>query len=483
MDDLIKQLAEVTKQNSEQLAVVTNILKAQNLEKVATGSPDGFRMHGQGGIFSNSGLERDILTASVRPFGLHAILPEIPSNDLYPYFGSITGTTASTGTQPSNMCGDAPKAYLKGCELTAQYGTKRFDTHEINVMELAQKLNRGDMTDLMLHGSLLNQNNLNFAPGGLDVGQLVNLHTLAEMAVVGRQFELALSADLWTGTVAAGTFPGLDNQIATGQVDAKTNVACPALDSDVKDFGYSAVCGTDKDIVTYVTMMYRWLKWRAMGAGLWPVDWRLVCRPQLWDALSDCWPCKTMTSNCTNSSGTSVAVINDNVNYSERNRIRRGMILPIDGDELPVILDTGIYEYANGLGGSGANLKAGEYASSLYFIPMSAAGMSLTYMNYINYNNSIAQLQSIMNQFGAEIAVTDNGKFGWARSKVNFCFMYAAVTQQRVVLRAPWLAGKIQHISYAPLQHQVDPDPSSPYVQNGGVSVRGIDTPHYHVWS
>jgi hypothetical protein len=484
-DSLIKQFAEVTKQNSEQLAVVTNILKemqAKDIYKTAGTSHDALRMHGQGGMFSTPGLDPKVLVASVRPYGLHALLPEIPSNDLYPFFGSITGSTASSGSQPTTKCGDAPTAYLKGCNLTAMYGTKRFDTNTIDVTELAKRINRGDFTDLMLQGALLNQNNFNFAPSGLDVAQMVNLLTYAEFVAVGRQFELALSTDMWTGTVANGTFPGLDNQIATGQVDATTNTACASLDSDVKDFGYSDVCGTAKDIVTYVTMLKRYLTHRAMGAGLFPVDWVWVMRPQLWDALSDCWPCRSMSSNCTNADNTKIAVMNDNVVYNERNRMRQGMILPVDGEDMPVVTDTGIYEYANGLGGSGANLKAGEYASAIYLVPLAIPGMKVTYMNYVNYNNAMAELTAIMGQFGNEIAVTDNGKFAWARSKINFCFKYAGVTEQRVVLRTPWLAGKLQHVKYTPLQHLVSEDPSSVYNKDGGVSVRGTSST-YHVWS
>ena len=367
---------------------------------------------------------------------------------------------------------------------------KRFDTNTIDVMILADQLNRGDYTDLMLQGQLLNQNNLNLAPGGMDIGQLANQLTLAEMVTVGRSFELALSQDLWTGTVAAGTFPGLDSQIATGQVDATTNVACTSLDSDVKDFGWNDVCGTTLDITKYVTMLYRYLRHRAMGAGLYPVDWVWVMRPQLWDALSDCWPCRTMASNCTsfNQSTSPIAInVNDMSAYDERVRMRQGMILPVDGTDMPVVTDTGIYEYAAGLGGSGANLKSGEYASSIYLVPLAIPGMSVTYMNYKNYNNSIAQLGAVMRQLvgDSEIAVTDNGKFGWAKSKggSGFCFKFGAVTEQRVILRTPWLAGKLQHVKYSPLQHTVEPDPTSVYNKDGGASLRGLPSANYHVWS
>lgn len=480
---LTKEFVSILQGQEKQIGLLANMIKEMqngNLHKTAGTVHDALRMHGNGGIFSTPGLSPDILTAHVRPYGIHSYLPSIPSNDLNPIFGTITGFTATTGSQPSSACGDAPTGYMKGCNLTARYGLKRFDTNTMDLLSVAKKINRGDFSDLMVHGQLLSE--MGLAPSAMSQAQIANFLTVAEMIVVGHSMEMALSQDIWQGTVAT-TFPGLDVQIATGQVDSETNVACTALDSDVKSFAWNDVCGTTLDIVTYITMMMRFLKNRAEGAGLNPVQWVIVMRPQLWDALSDCWPCRTMSSNCTNSSGTKLVVVNDNAAYTERVRIRQQMVLPIDGDEIPVVKDTGIYEYANGLGSSGANLKAGEYASSIYFLPLTVkGGFQVTYMNYINYNDAVAQLAAL--PFGAEvndIAVTDGGRFGWAKSKINYCFKYALRTEQRVVLLTPHLAGKLQYVKYVPLQHYVEPDPTSIYARDGGSSLRGTST-HYAVW-
>jgi len=57
-------------------------------------------LHGSGGIFSVPGLERDILTAHMRPIGITSILQRLPSVYQDPRFGTITGFTATTGDQP-----------------------------------------------------------------------------------------------------------------------------------------------------------------------------------------------------------------------------------------------------------------------------------------------------------------------------------------------------------------------------------------------
>lgn len=78
---------------------------------------------------------------------------------------------------------------------------------------------------------------------------------------------------------------------------------------------------------------------------------------------------------------------------------------------------------------------------------------------------------------------TDNGVYTWALEVVKWCYKLSLKTEQRVVLRAPHLAGRIDHVRYTPLQHLREPDPSSPYWADGGVSIRGgLGTP-YAAWS
>ena len=69
----------------------------------------------------------------------------------------------------------------------------------------------------------------------------------------------------------------------------------------------------------------------------------------------------------------------------------------------------------------------------------------------------------------------------WAYDDANFCYKLKVKTEQRVVLRTPQLAGKVQNVKYSPLQHLRSYDPDSPYFANGGVSVRGDETT-YAVW-
>jgi len=454
-------------------------LKALMDQKAVGTAQSATPLHGPNGIFSVCGTDRDVVTAHVRPMGINGVLRLIPSVETNPLFASLTGYTAVSGTQPTNACDSAPTGYEKSCYLTAAFGLKRFDTQTIEMDKVMLKRNRGDFNDLILHGEVLGMQG--FSPSGLDQSQILNILTMSEMVGAGVQMERALNIDMWTGTVAAGSFPGLDAQIATGQVDALTNTTCPALDSDVKDFTYNDVCGSGKDIVEHLSMLEFYLHWNAEAMGLMPVRWVIVMRPQLWYELSACWPCRYNTYRCSTIDTSNIDTV-PNLDAASmtafRDDMRRRSVIPINGTEYPVIVDTGIYEYNNINNG---NLAAGEYASSIYMVPIDIrGGFPVTYREYLDYRGAMPD-RALLN--GKEDWFwTDNGMYSWAIDQQLWCYQLALKTEQRVILRTPQLAGKIQHVKYSPLQHLREPDPDSPYFADGGVSFRSEST-LYHVWT
>lgn len=474
----LQLLAENVKANTAVLMQLSG-QEAGEKQIPATGHT-GITLHGPGGIFSSCGLEREVITAHVEPHGIMTELPIMPSVDVDPRFASLTGFTDTYGSQPTNACADAPYSYMKGCNLTAKFGLLRFDTNTIEFDVVMRRYNRGDFTDLALLGGLWQSQDMSkgLIPQGLNADQILNIVTMAEMVAAGVQAQRELVRQAWQGSVAAGEFPGLDAQIATGQVDADLNVACPALDSDVKSFGYDDVCGTGRDIVEYVSMMAWYLEFNARRMKLMPVKWTIVMRPELWYELSACWPCRYLTNRCQDASGTQVAVINDENNTRLRDQMRERLYLPINGRNYDVVIDDGINEYNNINNG---NLAAGEYASSIYFVPMTILGrFPVTYRQYLNYRDSFAN-QNVSMLKGKEIFWTDSGVFSWAVEHRRWCYELSLKTEQRVVLRTPQLAGKIQHVKYTPLQHLRSPYPDSPYFHDGGVSYRAPGT-KYAVW-
>lgn len=455
----------VTQQLYEALAEVT-----KNLEKAAS-SQNATPLHGQGGLFSGQGIDRNVITAMVRPYGIGAALPLVPSVYENPVYSTITGIMEDDPTdRPSEPCEDATAGYLKGCELTAAFGLIRKDTRTIDIYKTQLLKNRGDMTDLILRGRMLGMNNM--TPSGLEnEGDVLTVLTKSEMINAAVRAERTLSQDLWQGTGTAPQFRGLDYLITTGIVDWRTNSACPALDSDIKDFDYADVSGETKDIVEYVSMLEFYLRHNSVTMGLDPASWVVVMRPELWFELSAVWPCRYLTNRC-GSTDAATSVINDNVNVSMRDAMRNGMYIDVNGNRYPVIADTGIYEQHSG---NDEKLGASEYASSIYFVPLTINGnFPVAYREYLDYRAADSNRRLLR---GTEPFWTDDGIYGWAiTDEHGWCYQLHLRTEQRIILRTPQLAGKIQNVKYSPLQHLRSPYQTDTYFADGGVSLRSSDT-------
>jgi len=467
----------------EKQTEMLEMLAKERKEDLRTKTPAAFStytpLHGSGGIFTSPGLEREIVTAHVRPFGLASQLPLLPSVYQDPRFGAITGVTAAAGDQPDNACDDAPTGYIKACTLTARFGRLRFDTPTIDMDDVMLKLHRGDFTDLVLRGRLLGMTDL--PPSGMNESQVLNIVTMSEMVQVGVHTERALTEQLWQGTWGVQhQFPGLDVQIATGQRDADSNALCTALDSDVKDFDYDDISGGGRDIVEYLSMLEYYLNYNADTMGLNPVQWVVVMRPQLWFELTSMWPCAYNTTKCSPAvAANSTVYLDGRDNTRERDAMRSGMYIDINGRRYPVVTDTGIYEHTNV---NDANLNPGEYASTIYMVPLTiTGGMPVTYREYVDYRQAqpdVSLLRGMQSFFWS-----DGGVYTWALEETKWCYQLSLKTEQRVVLRTPHLAGRIDHVRYTPLQHVREVDPDNPYHVDGGVSLRNAVGDPYAVWN
>lgn len=449
---------------------IKQMLGLEKSEKAVGTAQSATPFHGTGGIFSTPGLDRTVVTAYIRPRGISNLLRKVPSVDESPRFATLTGFTETSSAEPSNACDDAPTGYVKGCNLTAQFGLVRRDTQTIDYDKVMLRLNRSDFKDLVLAGNVLGLTDM--VPSNLNQAQMLNILTMSEMIVAGINAERKLVKDIWQGTVAAGTFPGLDVQIATGQVDADTGTTCAALDSDVKSFNYNNVDGSDTlNIVVYLSMLEYYLYNNAEKMGLDPVTWVIGMRAQLWHELSAVWPIAYHTDRSAAVPAGSTLFLDGRDMVTERDRMRREMKLTINGREYDVVTDDGIFEHDNANNG---NLNPGEYASSIYMIPLQiVGGIDATYMEYVDYRQGAGDY-GIVSQFGGapDFFWTDNGFFSWAIDQYRWCYQLSLKAEPRVVLRTPHLAGRIDYVKYVPLQHLREFDPNSPYHVDGGVSYR-----------
>jgi hypothetical protein len=470
----------------EVLQKMTEVLEGMNKTKeqsedLHTKAPAQYmtaqKLHGWNGVFSSSGIEREVITAHIRPEGLATVLPLLPTQDENPLFASLTGFGEYAGAEPTYVCDDAPSGYLKGALLTARFGRVRRDTNTIDMTQAIRRINRGDQTDLVLRGRLLGLSGL--TPADIDEAGVLDIVTKSEMVITSVMAERKLSKMLWQGSFAvAGEFPGLDVQIATGQKDAETGTLAPSLDSDVKNYNFQAL---GPNIVEYICMEEWYLQNNARKMGLDPVEYVIVMRPDLFGELTAVWPIvyNTTRGNVVASTQNVSITLDGRTNVEERDAMRNGHYLDVNGKRYNVILDDGVFEKNST---NSAGLIKGQYASSIYFVPLTMAGMPVTFRQYLDYRQAQPDVGLLkgMNDF----FWTDNGLFSWAYTQSKWCFKLSLLTEQRVVLRTPQLAGRIDNVKYEPLQHLRDADASSPYFVDGGVSLRntGNFTP-YAAWT
>ncbi len=446
-----------------------------------SGTPTTNYTSGPGGIFGVSGLERDVISTRIQPRGLVGMLPARGTMRMNPLFAYLTGFQAETGTDPNGVCDDPMVAGLaKSCLQTAQFGRYSFMTKELELNRIGEQTDRGELLDLrMLNEPLLEQ------MGGVLQQNLAGGFSLQRevqnaMQSVGISFQNKLIQQLYIGNPANNSagggyaeFPGLDILIGTDKVDAITQTACPSLDSDIKDFNFGKVddLAANADIVEVVSYMWRSLRHNADRQNLNPATWVIAMRQELWYELTAIWPCAYFTWRC----GFRAADTQDRANVDApemtrlRDRMREGMFLLIDGIQVPVVIDDGIVEESSA---DNANIPEANFASDIYFIPMTVAGgFAATHMEYKDYTQGA--MPAVQDGRLGSFFWTDGGRYLWhTKPPLNWCIQWLSKIETRVILRTPQLAGRITNVRYCPLQHTRDPFPDDPYFVDGGETVR-----------
>jgi hypothetical protein len=446
--------------------------------------------HGPYGLMSAPGLSRDIVNAMLLPYtGLASRLPSYPTNEANPLYGIITGQTAGSGSQPTGICDDPPMAgLLKLCTQSAVFGRYSLATPVIDIDRVGLTTNRGETYDHRLIGNPFAvqgvENNAPSTPGGISLNDALSSEIAKAMFELSVDWIRRYGPMLYTGNPANNTsgggykeYRGLDGLINIGYRDAETGIACTAADSILSSFGSANVSVQATNIVPLITSMYRRLKLKARGMGLWPVKWVLVMRETLFYELTQLWACIYATYRCVNSNA-GFSVSQPNITSNETvmklrqdmrgDTINRtGQYLLIDDEQVEVIFDDFVTETA---------LANGAFNSSIYFVPMTViGGRVVTYMEFLNYdmpNGALAAARALAP--GESFTTTDGGRYMWhRRPPTNFCVQALVKTEPRLILRTPQLAARLTNIAYTPLAHEADWNPTGYYFANGGSVSRG----------
>lgn len=444
-------------------------------------------VHGPGGSLTYPGVDPEVFSTIVGAQGIIGQLPAVASVLMNPTFEVITGVGADSGAEKDGVCDDAVTAGLiTGGILTSVFGRYERQTPELEINRLGQRVDRADPIDLRLANSPI-------ATGGLfGTGPAGNANPAGILAneIQAKFVELAfslqrmLTRQLWTGSpannAAGGGYKeltGFDLLINTGHRDAITGMALPAVDSDVKDFHYLNVEDHGPELVDALMWIYYTRRDLAIRSGMGAVRWVYVMRPELFHVIASIWPCAYYTYQCGLSFNDAARV---NIDATAQSRLRddmmEGRYLIIEGQRIEVVFDDGIPEETQTQNG---NVPPAAFSSSIYFIPMSIqGGRAVTYLEYMDYSNP--SVAAALNT-GLILGRAD-GPWFTVPKQTNFCFQFQTKIEPRLIMRTPWLAGRLDHVVASPLQRTRSPFPDDPYYVGGGVGTR--PGPSYtHLWS
>jgi hypothetical protein len=442
--------------------------------------------HGPTGIFTLPGVDPTLYSTIVGIESISAMLPSAGVLDTNPLFTSITGVQDETGSEPDAPCDDAPIAGLiKACTLTAVFGRYTRMTPEIDIRRMGQRVNRGDPTDLRVANGPRNAGIAGiFSPDGTQpsLTAAINGEVNKIMYEFGINVNRLLAPQVFSGNPANNTagggskeFPGLDILIGTGKVDAESNTACPSLDSVIRDFNFTNIGDGlgGNSIVEEITYIWRILRKNARTMGLDPAEIVIAMREELFYEVTAAWPCSYLTYRCEfrTDNGTIVQNVDAAEQVAFRDRMRQGRFLTIDGMDVSVVLDDGITEENAATQG---DLVAGEFASNIYFIPLTVlGGTPVTFWQFFDYaNGDASQAMSQISPAGS-FRVTNGGAWLWhMKPPLNWCIQAIATTEPRLIMRTPFLAANLQNVAYTPIIHTRQPFPDDPYFVNGGATER-----------
>jgi hypothetical protein len=441
----------------------------------------GIMPHGYNALFNQPGVEPGVMSTLIMPRGIERALTEMGhvqmSMYLNPIFEILTGQTAGTTNEPDGPCDEevTTPGDLKVCNQTYPFGEFTMKTKPFRVDNAGQLINRSEPLDLRLLNNpfadaaqIIPAGDTNFFRNTL-AKAVVELTTefsrhYARIPITGN----IVNNSYVSGGVYGSVFNGLDVLVNTGYADAFTHVACPAADPQVVSGGNAIIQNTAGTTVRRYVEYYRSVVKLADDLRVSDVQWVFLMRYQKFLALTEVWPCAYETYRCTTAAPNANSVVID-ISASDqqtmRSEMRKGYYLKIDDVNVPVIIDTTMPE---------TNIGGGNFLSDTYLLPIKSKtlGGQLLYMDYFNYRGPFG-MQSVIDQIGPqdEYRVSPDGRFAiFFMGGTAFCKQVMIRTRKRLILKAPFLAVKIEDEAYAVYVHEREWEPGTSFYVDGGAT-------------
>lgn len=430
------------------------------------GTSAGAPLHGPGGLLGYPGLNKQIVNAMIMPRGIAGRIPVVKSantNELYPV---LTGQLSSTGNEPTAACAEWPTVgAFKTCAQTFPFGQQGRQSQVLNIKYAGQTINRGEFRDNVLLGRPGGDVP---TPGPINWQRIFQTEYEYKLGELFNGYARDYARNVYTGnaTTTAGSqgyiqYNGLDRQIRTGKIDARTGAACAAVDSLVIDFNGVSINSSGGTVYALLANAINNMERLSEQLGL-EVKWVITMRYGAWLTLTNVWPCIYATTGCFASDIVRTSSLEEQVNF--RDRLRNTRMLPIEGKEYEVVIDDTISETV------AAGGVVGTYQSDIYLLPLTVNGQPSLFWEYFDMNAEAVAAASRMAPMGF-FDVLDNGRFLFSRlAPTHTCVQVEIVERPRLILLTPFLAARFQNLRYTYSIHEREWDPASEYFANGGSS-------------
>lgn len=458
------------------------VLNVGEKHDTSSATPNAAPTHGpfpgnnaQFGIFSGAGVRPGYWNATPRVRSFASIIPMYKSLYMNELIDIATGVTVGSGSNQTSACVVGPKpGQLKAMQIAATFGIIHESTKIFDITQAGMRRNRADIDRESFNRALVENSWIPQVPGIQGTG---NVETVlrAELYALGIDLERNISQVHFTGIAGtendtyrgvARQWNGLDSIIKTGYRDNVTNVLAPAADSVVVSFNADADGGTDsnsRNIVASLTDTYYGINDFLRRIGI-TAQHVLVMRPDMFRALTQVWACAYYTTRCL-SSNAGQPLVRDAVSIrAEYEAMMAGQYLPMEGENIPVMLDDSIAR---------DTLGNGYYKSDIYGIALTGNGRPVLYGEYFDMNNPEAM--EVVNYGGFPDGTTttvNNGMYRVFKRVTGGCVEYDLFARARLISDSPFMHFRIDDIRYRSYYDQRDSLPGSSFYANGGLTYR-----------
>lgn len=427
----------------------------------------------QYGMYSLAGGRPGVFSALTRPNSWLSIVSLERSEYATEILDTQTGQTADGATNATNFCGNPPEpGVLKTARQTYTWGSFYGKTRLNAPAQIGQLKDRGDISRNVLNSPAVNSP---FIPDIMHRLTDTRSQLANELYTFGNALERSTEVVSIQGTAAADNsrfgwfqeFKGLDGLVKTGHTDSVSGLVAPAMDSIVVSFNAAitstAAGGDGRTFSEVLDDTFHALEDRARQVGMGgAVQYAIIMRQELFRKATEQQAKAYNFMRAAGGQYNEINIMGDTV-QSLRIAMQNGQFLLVNGLQIPVVFSEGLEFTA---------LGSGNYKSDFFIVPISWGGVPLLRLQYFNMENEYTS--EFINFMGnTNVKTLNNGMYLVGQRDLGLCLEFHFQARMRLILDTPWLAARIDDLSFSYLNIATRTAlPGTSLYVNGGVSYR-----------